>query len=261
MDEKVAKEYAEYEQQGRIWGGIDKERIRKIEYERVSQAVIQQFLELDDLTSTISDILDSLGLNGAIAASYLKPVIPGKKIVGTAITLRSIPERKTATQGYMDKDFIRMATRDVYYLAEPGDIIVADYGGNLDVSNMGGQSCTVARSCGLVGAVVNGAVRDIPAIKAMDYPVWSIGQTPKTGKFRIEAIEVNGPVTLHDVQVLPGDLIVADDSGVCVVPYDKIEIVLEKTKSILAEEAKMRDVIHSKAPISELKPLYRKRYR
>lgn len=181
-------------------------------------------------------------------------------MVGPAVTLRSIPERKTPTQGYIDKDFIRMATRDVYYLAEPGDVFVADFGGNLDVSNMGGQSCTVAKSCGLVGAVCNGAVRDIPAIKALGYPVWCRGRTPITGKFRIEAIEINGPVTLVDVQVVPGDLMVADDSGVCVVPYDKVEIVLEKLESILAEEAHMRELIEKKAPIKELKPLYRKRY-
>ncbi len=261
MDEKLQKEYDEYQKQGRIWGGIDKERIRKIKYPRVDKSIIDQFLKLDDLTSTISDILDSMGLCGAIPASFMAPILPDRKMVGPAITLRSIPERKTTTQGYNDKDFIRMATRDVYYLAEPGDVFVPDFGGNLEVSNLGGQSCTVAKSCGVIGAVCNGAVRDIPAIKALDYPVWCRGRTPITGKFRIEAIEINGPVTLWEVQVLPGDLIVADDSGVCVVPYDKVETVLEKVKSILAEEAHMRDMINKKASIEELKPFYRKRYK
>ncbi len=261
MDKQLEMEYEEYKKQGRIWGGIDKEKIRRIKYPRVEKSIVEEFLKLDDLTSSISDILDSLGICGAIPASYLSPILPDRKMAGPAITLRSIPERKTVTQGYIDKDFIRMATRDVYYLAEPGDVFVADFGGNPEVSNLGGQSCTVAKSCGVVGAVCNGAVRDIPAIKALDYPVWSRGRTPITGKFRIEAIEINGPVSLYDVQVLPGDLIVADDSGVCVVPYDKVETVLGKLKSILAEESHMRDLINRKSPISELKPFYRKRYK
>jgi 4-hydroxy-4-methyl-2-oxoglutarate aldolase len=261
MDEQVKKDYEEYEKLGRIWGLFDKEGIRKIKFPRPDKGIIKQFLELEDLTSTVSDVLDSMGINGAIPASYISPVISGKKLVGPAITLRSIPERKTLTQGYLDQDFIRMATRDVYYLAEPGDVFVADYGGDLEVSNLGGQSCTVAMSCGLAGTVCNGAVRDIPAIMKMDFPVWSCGRTPMTGKFRLAAIEINGPVTLWKVTVMPGDLIVADDSGVCVIPMDKAEVVLEKLKSILSSEAHMREMIERKDSIAELKPHYRKRYK
>lgn len=154
-----------------------------------------------------------------------------------------------------------MATRDVYYLAEPGDVFVADYGGDREVSNLGGQSCTVAKSCGLVGTVCNGAVRDVPAIMKMDFPVWSCGRTPMTGKFRLAAIEINGPVTLWKVIVMPGDLIVADDSGVCVIPVDKAGIVLDKLKAILASEAHMREMIDNKVSIAELKSHYRKRYK
>jgi 4-hydroxy-4-methyl-2-oxoglutarate aldolase len=261
MDEQVKRDYEEYERQGRIWGNFNKEGIRKIKFPRPDKSIIRQFMELDDLTSTISDVFDSMGINGAIPASHISPVIPGKKLVGPAITLRNIPERKTPTQGYADKDYIRMATRDIYYLAEPGDVFVADYGGDLDVSNLGGQSCQVASSCGVVGSVCNGAVRDIPAIKRMDFPVWSCGKTPMTGKFRLAAIEINGPVALWKVSVMPGDLIVADDSGVCVIPIDKAEVVLEKVKSILAEEANMREMVDRKITIAELKPLYRKRYK
>ena len=193
--------------------------------------------------------------------SHIKPLIPSKQIVGQAVTIRSIPERKTTTQGYNDKDFIKMVTRDIYYLAEPGDILVTDFGGNLDVSNMGGQSCSVAKSCGLAGSVVNGAVRDVGTIKELDYPVWSAGTTPLTGKFRMQAIELNGPVTLKNILVMPGDLIIADDSGICVIPFDLVETVLRNVKSILREEEHMRNIIFEKRPLNELRPLYRKRYK
>ena len=106
-----------------------------------------------------------------------------------------------------------MATRDTHYLAEPGDILVADFGGNLDVSNMGGQSVAVAQSCGLVGAVVNGAVRDVPSFRAGSFPHGACGTTPITGKCRMQAVEINGPVTLYDMLVEPGDLIVGRRFG------------------------------------------------
>jgi regulator of RNase E activity RraA len=260
MNEQVLKDYEEYKSQGRIWGGVLPEQISKIKFPRINEKIIDEFLALDDLTGSISDVLDTLGINGAIPGSYLAPLLPGSKIAGTAITLRSIPERKTATKGLIDKDYIRMATRDTHYLAEPGDILVADFGGNLEVSNMGGQSVAVAQSCGVIGAVVNGAVRDVPAFRKRSFPAWSRGMTPITGKCRMQAVEINGPVTLCDTLVEPGDLIVADDSGVCVIPADKVDYVLEKCKSIIREEEVMRELIDKDVPISELKPLYRKRY-
>jgi regulator of RNase E activity RraA len=76
----------------------------------------------------------------------------------------------------------------------------------------------------------------------------------------MQAVEINGPVTLHDVLVEPGDLIVADDSGVCAIPADRAEYVLEKCRSIVKEEEVMRELIDKDVPISDLKPLYRKRY-
>ena len=260
MSNEVIKDYEEYKAQGRIWGGVPPESIKQIKLPRIAKKVIDEFLALEDLTGSISDVLDTLGINGAIPASHLMPLLPTSKIAGTAITLRSIPERKTVTKGLMDKDYIRMATRDTHYLAEPGDILVADFGGNLEVSNMGGQSVAVAQSRGVVGAIVNGAVRDVPSFRKRNFPAWCRGTTPITGKCRMQAVEINGPVTVFDTLVEPGDLIVADDSGVCVIPANKVDYVLEKCKSIIKEEETMRELIDKEVPISELIPLYRKRY-
>lgn len=256
----VAADYKEYQEAGRIWGQVPADRIKKIKFPRVSADVRAAFLAMEDMTTTVSDVLDSLGVAGVVPGSHLPGLLPGKRMVGTAVTLRSIPERKTATQGYVDKEPIRMSTREVYYLAEEGDVLVADFGGNRDVSNMGGMSCTVGRSVGFCGAVVYGAVRDVNSIRKLDYPVWATGVTPITGKFRMEAIEINGPVTVHGVVVEPGDLVVADDSGVCFVPGEHVETVLREAKVIEGSEDTMRDLIIDKRPISELRPLFRKRY-
>jgi 4-hydroxy-4-methyl-2-oxoglutarate aldolase len=258
--EQVLQDYEEYKSKGRIWGQVPVDRISKIKFPRPDKATIERYLALPDLTTTVSDLLDSYGVHGVVAASYIKPMLPGKSMVGTAVTLRSMPERKTPTQGCIDKEPIKMSTREIYYLSEPGDVLVADFGGNLDVSNMGGQSALVAKTTGFVGAVVNGAIRDLPAIRDIDFPVWAAGVTPITGKFRMEAMEINGPVRLHDVVVYPGDLIVADDSGICVVPSERILQLITEAEAICAAEDKMRDLIQTKAPISELRPFFRKRY-
>lgn len=258
--EQVLKDYEEYKEKGRVWGQVPVERITKIKFARPEKSVIDRYLALPDMTTTVSDLLDSYGILGAVAASHIKPLLLGKRMVGTAVTLRSIPERKTPTQAAFDKDPIKMSTREIYYISEPGDVLVADFGGNLDVSNMGGQSALVGKTTGFAGAVVNGAVRDLPAIKEIDFPIWAAGVTPITGKFRMEAMEINGPVRVHDVVVYPGDLMVADESGLCVVPSDYIERLINDAESIGSAEDKMRELITSKAPISELRPLFRKRY-
>lgn len=258
--EDVDKDYDEYHAAGRIWGEVPRDRIKKVKFPRVSQETRDKFLALHDLTTTVSDILDKYGIRGAIPSTHLPALLPGKKIAGTAVTLRNIPERKTSTQGYIDKDRIKMSTREAYYLSEPGDVLVADFGGNLEVSNMGGQSCTVAQSIGFQGAIVNGCVRDLTAIREIGYPVWAKGATQITGKFRLETIEINGPVTVHDIVVYAGDLIVADDSGVCVIPHELVDTVIEEAQAIEKAEDVMRDLIVTKRPLSELRPLFRKRY-
>lgn len=255
--EDVLRDYEDYKAKGRVWGQVPVERISIIKFPRPEPSVIARYLALPDMTTTVSDLLDAYGVRSVVAASYIKPLLPGKRIVGTAVTLRSMPERKTPTQGYFDKDPIKMSTREIYYLSEPGDVLVADFGGNLDVSNMGGQSALVGKTTGFVGAVVNGAIRDLPAIRDIDFPVWAAGVTPITGKFRMEAMEINGPVRLHDVVVYPGDLIVADDCGICVVPADRIVQLIDEAEAIGAREDKMRELIVTKAPVSEQRPMLR----
>lgn len=91
--------------------------------------------------------------------------------------------------------------------------------------------------------------------------MFSCGTTQVTGKYRMECIEINGPVTLCGKRVEPGDLMLADDSGVCIVPAEIAADVLAECLKIAASEERMRELIESKAPISELRPLFRARYK
>lgn len=256
--ESVLRDYEEYQRQGRVWGQVSVERIRRIRFPRTDRATIEQYLELEELTTTISDALDRRGIKGAVSAARVSPLQTGRRMVGNAITQRAIAERKTPTQGWLDSSPINMSTREIYSLAEPGDVFVTDCSGNVDISNFGGQSALAAKSHGLAGAIVNGAVRDVATLRRIDYPVWAAGATPISGKYRIETVEINGPVMLYDVTVHPGDLIAADDSGICVVPAEHIADVLEEAQASARKEAHVRSLLKAGADIATLRPLYHK---
>jgi len=129
----------------RLMGLIPVERILTWQIPRPPKSLLQGFLAYDGLTPTISDILDSMGIKGAIPASLLKPVIPGKKIAGPAVTLKYVPERLTPAQSFHERAKAKLADRDAYALTEPGDVVVIDGGGREKISGMGGLSTLIAK--------------------------------------------------------------------------------------------------------------------
>ena len=246
-------DYEKYKAEGRIWGTVPREKIVQIQIPRTSKEVIDRYYALEDMSTAVSDILDTYGIHGAVPNTCLKPVKAGSRLVGTAVTVRSIPSRKTATQGQRDKDKILMSTKDIFYLGEAGDVLVSDFGGNLEYSNIGGQSCHLAKVRGFAGCIAYGSCRDTEEISRMDFPVFSCGVTPMTGKYRMECAEVNGPVSLCGCLVMPGDLIVADGSGVCIVPNELVEEVLEKAEKSAAKEEEFSRSLEAGGGIEELK--------
>ncbi|MCL4531680.1 MAG: RraA family protein [Actinobacteria bacterium] len=244
------EEVKEYEE--RLWGLIPTERITRFKIDRPSPTLIAAYKELEEPTPTLADILDGMGINGIIAASVLRPVVPGKIAAGPAVTLRYMLERRTVTQGFADRAVARMADRDAYAVAEPGDLIVMDCDGE-EVSCMGGLSTTVAVAKGLAGCVVYGGVRDVATMRDKEYPVWSAHITPRSGKYRIEAAEINGPITVAGVQVRPGDLVVADDSGIVVVPLELTEEVLRRAQEAIAKESRIVAMLASGATLADMR--------
>lgn len=244
---------AKYKQ--RLMGLIPQQRIITWKIPRPPKALLQEILTYEGLTPTISDILDALGVGGAIPGTILKPIIPGKKIAGPAVTLRYIPERLTPTQSLHAQAKAKLADRDAYALTEPGDVVVIDGGGRSEISAMGGLSTLVAKKYGLAGNIVDCGVRDIQDIRSLDYPVWSRGITPISGKFRFEALEINGPVVCGGVPVNPGDLVVADDSGVVIVPQKFIKEVIHQALEVLKKESRLIEAIQEGSSIAEIKKI------
>jgi len=225
----------------RLTGRIAAENIKLMAVPRPPQGAVARFLALGDPTGIISDTMDELGIpSGVIGASVLRPTIPGKTIVGPALTVRNILQRIDPLQGARDH-VNRMAEFEAHNLAQQGDVLVIQ--GVANLSNMGGMSAQTGKRQGEVGAIVQGGVRDVAHSRAVGYPVWASDITPVTGKWRLETVEINGPIQIGEVRVAPGDLVVADDTGVCFIPRDVVLEVLEAAEAkAKAEEARCKAI-------------------
>ena len=121
------------------------------------------------------------------------------------------------------------------YRAEPGSVIVVE-SGDLEYALAGGNVCAIAHRRGVAGFVLDGLVRDIGEVRELGFPVYGRGVIPKPGG-KSRAVPLGKPVTCGGVIVQPGDMIVADEDGVAVVPGARTEAVLADARARLAKEA------------------------
>jgi regulator of RNase E activity RraA len=223
-------------------GKLAPSAIGMMELPRLDARLVAGFRELGDLTGTTSDALDELGIAGAVPASLLKPTDARARIVGQAITVlnRALSERRKVSG---------LAEIEAHHLAEPGDVLVIQ--GVANISSMGGVSASVGKRQGEAGAIVDGAVRDIDHSRAIGYPIWSASVSPITGKWRIETIAVNAAVHIAGIEVRPGDLVIADECGVCFVPFMRVAEVLAVAERLTASEARRLKALAEGIPLAE----------
>jgi len=182
-------------------------------------------------TPSVSDALDRFRIKGGLEG--ILPIFEGAKMHGVAFTVRYLPAdqvQKKPWRTYID---------DV----KRGDVIVVDNGGRTYCTTWGELLTMKAIELGVAGTVLYGCCRDVDVIRRMRYPVFSKGRFMMTGKDRVAVEAVNQPVTVADVLVSPGDIILGDDNGVLCVPLAKAQDVLESVKEITSKEGGIADSI------------------
>ncbi len=183
-------------------------------------------------TNTVSDAIDALGLHPG-ATCGVHPIWEGcKKIVGEAVTVKIGPSGETpAPSTHLCSEAIA--------ICQPGNIIVVDNGGNRETSCWGGLLANCAQTKKASGVVVDGAVRDVDHFVECGFPVYARDAVVRTSRGRIIVYETNGMVQFCGVQVRPGDIVMADRSGVVIVPKERFSDVLAKAEELNSKEHSM----------------------
>ena len=233
----------------KLTGKIARERIRLMEVPRPPAGMIAGFKSLGDASGVLSDIMDELGIIGALPATRFMPTIPGSCIVGPALTVRNIMQQEHPYESAR-KHVNKMAEFEAHNLASEGDVLVID--GVSGVSNMGGISAQTAKRQGEVGAIVSGAIRDVAHSRSVGYPVWATERSPITGKWRLETVEINGDIEIMGIRVCAGDIVLADDSGIVFIPRARAAEVLKMALEKSDAEARKCKLIDEGLGVADL---------
>ncbi|WP_328961265.1 isocitrate/isopropylmalate family dehydrogenase [Streptomyces virginiae] len=198
----------------------------------VPDDIVDRLARLD--TASVSDALDSLGVGGVLAG--IAPRVPGTRAAGRAFTVTYRPVDTRADQGF------RNAANYLDDVPE-GSFVVVDNAGSTTCTNWGSLLTALAQRRGVRGTAVHGSARDISEIRAAGYPLFSTGATMVSGKNRVELAATGRDITVGDVTVRPGDIVVADDNGALVVPAAHAAEVTDRAERVERTEAAIAEAV------------------
>ena len=181
--------------------------------------------------ATASGELSRLGIQNPFIQGPV-PYTPGQVMVGPALTLQFMPKRSDvySVNEYTSPEV--QLHRHVLYHTQPGDVVVVDARGDMTSGVFGEMMLTYFKGKGGLGVVIDGCIRDYPHAKEVGIGMWLKGVTPNFHtQTNIFPFAVNVPIACSGTLVMPGDIIVADDDGVVVVPKQLAPELVGKAKS------------------------------
>ncbi|ETR77962.1 hypothetical protein X566_10045 [Afipia sp. P52-10] len=178
---------------------------------RIDEGMVDRFRRLP-----VANISDSMARMTAGGAS-LRPMHAGGVLAGPALTVKTRPGDNLMIHKALD-------------LAQPGDVIVVDGGGDLTNALIGEMMVAHAETRGLAGLVIYGAIRDYDTIHAGRFPVYAAGVTHR-GPYKDGPGEINGAIAIDGMVIEPGDLIIGDGDGVLCVPFALAETIYKAAKA------------------------------
>lgn len=205
--------------------------------ERPTAEIVQGFKDLLSYDSITCAISDCMGRFNAMT-SDMKPLFEGVRLVGTAVTVKTLAADLAAAFKAID-------------VCQPGDIVVIDSQGSVNTAFWGENMTMSALNRGVVAAVVDGACRDVEEIRKIKFPVICKGIVPNVGAIAGYG-HVNVSIQCAGVAVSPGDIIVIDGNGVVVVPMSEAAEILQRAQQLLKTEHVLQEKIKAGKTIGEL---------
>jgi regulator of RNase E activity RraA len=202
-------------------------------------SMVERLLKLD--TCAVSDALDRLAMPGVVLG--IAPTAPPAKIAGRIVTVKLVNADGRTSHRHLGTAAIEAANA--------GDVIVIE-NPRTDAAGWGGILSAAAKTKGVAGVIVDGAARDIDESRELELPVFARAAVPRTARGRIIEESFNEPIRVGDVEVRPGDLVLADGSGVAFLAADKAEEVLQAAEMIAGREAKMKEAVLAGDRVSEV---------
>jgi regulator of RNase E activity RraA len=185
-------------------------------------------------TAVVADVLDRLGARNQVLRHDVRPLFDGGKAAGFALTVQTAPASDLAPSVPYKGE---LAAVDAL---QPDDVMVVSH---CDWSFWGELLSTAARHRGCRGVVIDGFTRDTRAIIAMKFPVFCRGIHPADSLGRLDVISHGGPITCAGVLINPGDLVLADDDGIVVIPRRLAERTLDLAEEKVCGENQVRQAL------------------
>jgi 4-hydroxy-4-methyl-2-oxoglutarate aldolase len=209
-----------------------------------------------------SDAMDQLGLAGV--ADGLRGLTVARRVTGRVSTVQLGPPDGSAADGSAPDGSAPAggggaSSRTGRHLgtaaidaAEPGDVIVVAAGGRTDAAGWGGILSLAAVTRQVGGVIVDGACRDVDESSELGLPVYALAATPRTARGRQAEVAWDVSVLVAGIRVDPGDLVIADGSGVVFLPASRAADIIAAAERIAAREAAMASRVRVGEPASRV---------